>query len=50
MINKKYPIIIFGIIGAYHIGVHFINSEYETNRELKRKQAEEERQQRIKNI
>lgn len=50
MINKKYPLIIFGIIGAYHLGVHFMNSDLESSREAQRAKAEAERQERIKQI
>lgn len=50
MINKKYPLIVFGIIAAYHIGTHFINADLEKNRETQRIKAEAERQERIKQI
>lgn len=48
MFKKKYPLIIFGIIGAYHIGMTFIG--YDNNRETKLAEAEAERLKRIKEI
>lgn len=50
--NKKYyyPLAIFGLIGVYHIGIHFMGSDYEAAREAERKKAEEERLARIKSI
>lgn len=50
MINKKYPLIVFGIIGAYHITTHFMNLDLEKNREETRAKAEAERQERLKQI
>lgn len=50
MIKKKYPLLIFGIIGVYHIAIHFVNYEYKSNRDAQLKKAEEELQQRFKNI
>lgn len=50
--NKKYyyPLAIFGLVGVYHIGIHFMGSDYEVARETNRKKAEEERQKLIKSI
>lgn len=48
MFKKKYPLIIFGIIGVYHIGMNFIG--FDSNRESKIAEAEVERLKRIKEI
>lgn len=48
MIKKKYPLILFGIIGAYHIGMTFIGSD--SRREVQMAKAEDERLQRLKEI
>lgn len=49
--NKKfYPLVIFGLIGAYHIGTYFVGHEYEEKRRAQLKDAEAERLNRIKAI
>lgn len=48
MIKKKYPLIIFGIIGAYHIGMTFIGADNDRKTQLDK--AEAERVQRLKEI
>lgn len=48
MFKKKYPLVIFGIIGVYHIGMTCIG--YDNNRESKLAEAEAERQRRLKEI
>lgn len=50
MIQKKYPLILFGMIAAYHVGVHFIGSDYGKNLEEQKAQAEAERRERLKAI
>lgn len=51
IMNKKfYPLIIFGLIGAYHAGTYFVGYGYEEKRRDTIKMAETERQQRMKGI
>lgn len=49
--NKKfYPLVIFGLIGAYHIATYVVGNEHENKRREKMKEAEAARLERMKSI
>lgn len=50
MNKRHYPLIIFGLIGVYHISTYFIGYGYEEKRKTAIKDAESERLERLKKI